>query len=83
MAQCIQLDAQGRIDLVNQSISDCTGYILMDVVDYTNYPTLSAIFDIPITSDLQTVWMLGFGLPMIVFLSSWALNQVVTFINSK
>ena len=64
----------------------CGGGILLTVQEYDSFvasPTLTDIFTIPIATDLGEVWLIGFTLPMIIYLSAWALGQVVNFLNTK
>lgn len=57
----------------------CSQFLLQQAGDMT----VTDVFNVPVTADLQQVWMLFFALPMIIYLSAWALGQVVSFINPK
>ena len=81
MAQCFYTNSNGRMILDQVPIDQCVDYIVLEASEFSDYPTLSAIFNQPISSDLATMWSLGFSLPMIVYLSSWAFGQVVSYIN--
>ena len=39
--------------------------------------TLSDIFSLPVSPDLATVWMLGFSLPLILWLVAWGFGVVI------
>lgn len=82
MAACV-IETAGVLTLTTDSISTCTGYVLLDALEYSDYPTLSNIFAMPLSTDLAEMWAVGFSLPLIVYLSAWALGTVVNFINSK
>lgn len=41
--------------------------------------TLEQIFQYPLAPDLATAWMAGFGLPITLYLVSWAYGVVVNF----
>lgn len=60
-------------------IASCTGYVMMDITEYSDYPTLSSIFAVPLASDLQSMWMIGFSLPVIFYLTAWAYQTVISF----
>lgn len=64
----------------------CTTAVVITPDEYqafTEVPTLTQIFEVPDVSVLQDVWLIGFSLPMVIYLSAWALQSVVGFINSK
>ena len=83
MALCVVVDTAGLVHATVDSISTCTGYVLLDVLEYSEYPRLSAIFAMPLNTDLAKIWAVGFSLPLVVYLSAWALGTVVNFINEK
>lgn len=45
--------------------------------------TLAEIFSQPVAADLAQAWMLGFGLPMTLYLVAWGYGAVLNFINPK
>ena len=64
----------------------CEGGVLMTSSDYAAFtasPTLQDIFSIPVAADLGQMWLVGFSLPLIIYLTAWALGVVVNFINTK
>ncbi len=74
------------ITLSAQSLQDCSGYIMLTASDYTQLmsePTLMDIFTIPVVGDLQQMWMLGFSLPIITYLSSWGFGVVINWFKEK
>lgn len=81
MPSCIQIDNIGRVSFTGEPIDQCSGFVLFDGLDYSDYPTLTAIFNVPIQEDLQSLWLLGFSLPLVIYLTSWAFNQVINFIS--
>jgi hypothetical protein len=46
-------------------------------------PTLMDIFTIPVAGDLQQMWMLGFGLPVIAYLAAWGYGVVINWFNEN
>ncbi len=58
-----------------------TGYIAEPLLTFTNSPTLYDLFNVPLVSDLQTMFMTGFGLPIIAYLASWAFGALINWFN--
>lgn len=83
MAVCVVQGAGGVLQATTTALDACTDYILMDASTYTTLPNLTDIFVIPLVGDLQTMWMSGFALPVICYLSSWAFNSVINFAKSE
>ena len=82
MATCVVADpVSGVLSSTSTPLDSCTSYVLMDASTYTSLPTLVDVFTIPLQADLQAMWMTGFALPVIVYLSTWAYQSVVSFIN--
>lgn len=54
-------------------------YIAQSLDAYTPAPTLVDIFTIPIASDLQQMWMTGFALPVICYLTAWGFQTVIAW----
>lgn len=61
------------------SIADCpaTGYIAVPQTQYSDLPSLTAIFSQPIATDLQQMWMTGFAVPVICYLTAWAFQSLI------
>ncbi len=82
MATCVIVDpVTGVLSATSTPLDSCTSYVLMDASTYTSLPTLVDVFTIPLQTDLQAMWMTGFALPVIVYLSSWAYQSVISFVN--
>lgn len=45
--------------------------------------TVAELFAVPAVPDLQTVFMGGMSLPLILYLVAWAFGVVLNFINEK
>jgi hypothetical protein len=45
--------------------------------------TVAELFAVPAVPDLQTVFMYGFSMPLILYLVAWAFGVVLNFINEK
>ena len=82
MATCVIVDpVTGVLSATSTPLDSCTSYVLMDASTYTSLPTLVDVFTIPLQTDLQAMWMTGFALPVIVYLSAWAYQSVISFVN--
>ena len=82
MAQCFDLSGSALV-ISTDPVELCTGYVVQTAAEFQTQPTLADIFNMPIANDMTQAWMVGFSLPMIVYLSAWALGVVVNFINTK
>ncbi len=80
MATCVIVDpVTGALQATSTPLDSCTSYVLLDASTYTDLPTLTQIFSVPVASDLQSMWMTGFSIPVIVYLSAWAYQSVISF----
>ncbi|MDD0945850.1 hypothetical protein, partial [Xylella fastidiosa] len=52
MALCVSLKADGTLVVIGQSVSDCTGYILVSGSEYGVYQLVQRAFEVP---DMKTV----------------------------
>ena len=66
-----------------QSLSTCNGYVLTTVQEYASLPTLLNIFTVPVSSDMREMWMIGFSLPIICWLTAWAYGSVINFMEQR
>lgn len=62
---------------------DPAAFIATSVTKLATESTLSDIFSIPVTADLQTMWKLGFELPVLCYLVAWGYQTVIEFIDSR
>lgn len=46
-------------------------------------PTLQDIFAMPIASDLQQMFMLGFGYPIMCYLAAWGFGVLINMFNTS
>ena len=83
MALCAYLDNSNHVIANTTPLQDCTGLIIIDSVEYTDYPTLSTIFNQPLAGDLGQMWLIGFSLPIIIYLSAWAFGEVISFVKDR
>ena len=79
MASCVSFDSSGVLYQTGESVADCTGYLLLDASEYSDFPTLQSIFQIPLAEDLAQLWAVGFSLPVIIYLSAWGLGVVINW----
>jgi len=61
----------------------CPNYTILSGQDFANVPTLTDIFTMPVAEDLQQMWMLGFSLPIITYLTAWGYGVVINWFNEK
>ena len=62
----------------------CNGGVVLTPEEFatiTASPTLQDIFSIPLASDLAQLWLVGFSLPLILYLTAWGYGVVVNFFN--
>lgn len=79
MAVCVDVDSAGLLHANATPVDSCPSYVLVDASTYTNLPTIQDLFAVPLAADLQTLWMLGFGYPIIFYLVAWAYQVVIDF----
>lgn len=79
-SQCVVASVTGTLELApSETPPACSEFLITSAGEVT----MMDLFTIPVASDLQQAFSLGFVLPMTVYLSAWALGQVVRFINTK
>ncbi|PPD46036.1 MAG: hypothetical protein CTY16_09535 [Methylobacter sp.] len=88
MATCVKSvrDPSDTFDLLQATtttLESCTDYVLLTASEFTGLPTLTDIFAMPVAGDLQQMWMLGFGLPVIAYLTAWAFGVVINWFSDK
>ncbi|MCL7422875.1 MAG: hypothetical protein M8364_18450 [Methylobacter sp.] len=83
MANCVEIDGLGYVKQSSDPIDECAGYVIMHSTEYSDLPTLTDLFTIPVAADLQQMWMLGFSLPVITYLTAWAYGVVINWFNEK
>lgn len=82
MAICVQLSGS-TLTAVGEYTADCAGYALMTAQEYASTPTLAALFAMPDSETIQTAFMAGLSLPLILWLTAWGFGVVVGYINSR
>lgn len=84
MALCIVVNETGGLQQsTTQTIDTCTTYVLSTAQEYQSLPTLTDIFTMPIAADLQQMWMLGFSMPIIAYLTAWGYGVVINWFKEK
>jgi len=78
MALCVEVIGNA-LQVVGDYSASCTGYALMSANEYATTPTLAAIFSTPDPDVIQAAFMTGFGLPVILWLTSWGFGVVVNW----
>ncbi|MDO9049074.1 MAG: hypothetical protein Q7U66_15255 [Methylobacter sp.] len=84
MALCVAVDSLGYVkQSTTETIDNCTTYVLYTAQDYANLPTLTDIFTMPLAEDLGQMWMLGFSMPIIAYLTAWGYGVVINWFKEK
>lgn len=58
---------------------DPAAFVMESAAMLAQQPTLSDIFNIPVADDLQQMWMLGFSLPILTYLTTWMYGVVINW----
>jgi len=78
---CFYTNNKGLLKFDDVPIDDPScEFMVLSAAEIQDYPTLANIFQMPIQSDMQAAFMLGFALPLIVYLTSWGYQSVINFI---
>lgn len=78
-ATCAKTNVDGYVYLSADPLAECTGHVLMDSTEYSQVPTLQALFAWPESDQMVQAWMAGFTIPMICYLAAWGFGVVVNF----
>lgn len=82
MALCVEL-VGSTLTAVGEYSDACSGYALMTAQEFASTPTLAALFAMPDPETIQSAFMAGFSLPLILWLTAWGFGVVVGYINSR
>ncbi len=82
MALCVEL-VGSSLTAVGEYSDACSGYALMTAQEFASTPTLAALFAMPDPETIQTAFMAGLSLPLILWLTAWGFGVVVGYINSR
>jgi len=82
MALCVEL-VGSTLTAVGEYSNACSGYALMTAQEFASTPTLAALFAMPDSETIQTAFMAGLSLPLILWLTAWGFGVVVGYINSR
>lgn len=82
MALCVEL-VGSTLTAVGEYSDACAGYALMTAQEFASTPTLAALFAMPDPETIQTAFMAGLSLPLILWLTAWGFGVVVSYINSR
>lgn len=83
MAICVLTDQSGTLTQIDASSGVCAGYWLVTPDDKITF--LERIFDPAFVSldDYQMLFTAGFTLPLIAYITAWAFQSVISFLNQK
>lgn len=81
MALCAVPDATGALIVVDSTVQDCTGFVLLENGDALHF--LERLFDpnFLTVADYQTAFQLGISLPILAYVTAWAFQTVINFIS--
>jgi len=82
MAVCVELSGSA-LTAVGEYSEACQGYALMTAQEFASTPTLAALFAMPDPATIQSTFVAGLSLPIILWLAAWGFGVVVNFINSR
>jgi len=75
--------AQFAFILDETQTQPCPNYTILTGSEFTGLPSIMDIFTIPLTADLQQMWMLGFSTPLIAYLTAWSYGVVINWFNDR
>jgi len=82
MAICAALDAAGVvIQQASIPLNQCTGFVLLDKADWTQYGLIQGLITIPAGSEFAAAWMAGFAVPMVAGLAAHCVQQIISIWN--
>jgi hypothetical protein len=81
LSQCMTAAAQNPWG--NPVVGHFVGFNSEEYTAFAATPTLQDIFTMPIASDLAQMWFLGFGLPVICYLTAWGYGVVINWFNER
>lgn len=80
MASCLRVTRSGTLKIDSSvTLKDCTGYVVLDSVEYQTYVSQQTFYDTPDTTALAVTFSFAFTLPLLIFLVSWAYQSVINF----
>ena len=81
---CISGSTQIAVTTIQQCLAiDANAFIAQSAATLATQPTLQDIFSTPLAADLLQAWQLGFGLPMLCYMTAWAYGSLINFFESK
>lgn len=81
---CISGTTQTVVTSIAQCLAiDSNAFIAQTAATLATQPTLQDIFSIPTSADLLQAWQLGFGLPILSYMTAWAFGSLINFFDSK
>jgi len=81
---CIHANATAFsiVDTVAECIAiDPQAYTVLSAASIADQPSMQDIFAIPLAEDMVQMWSLGFGLPMICYLSAWGFGVLLNMLS--
>jgi hypothetical protein len=81
-SQCVETVNYSGYQIVvvsSDTLQDCTTGIVLDPTEYASWLNTSNIWTIPNVETLRDIWMIGFSIPMILWLVTWAYALVINF----
>lgn len=80
---CVSGATQTPVDSIAQCLAiDSSAYVMASVQTLATQPTLQDIFAMPLVSDWQTMWLIGFGTPIFCYLLSHLWQVLIGMFNT-
>ena len=85
---CITSTVAGSVFQTVATVADCAllgadSFVVQLASDVVTKPTLQDIFAIPLASDLQQMFAVGFGLPICSYVTAWSLGILINMFKSR
>lgn len=79
MALCAVPDQNNNLVVVNQTVENCTGFVLLESGDSLHF--IERLFDpnFLTAADYQTVFQLGMTMPLLAYITAWSFQTVINF----
>lgn len=79
MALCAVPDASGALIVVDSTVENCTGFVLLESSDSLHF--INRLFDPAYLNqaDYEMLLSMGLSLPVISYLTAWAFQTVINF----
>lgn len=78
MAECVTLNSNGTLTPTGQSVSECTGYVLVSGSEYSVYQVVDQALGVP-TSSQAMGWFFGaWGAVMVFYIGARCVGAILS-----